>query len=235
MLVLSRKTTEAVVIPQYDIVLTILDVKKDQVRLGIAAPQDVRLYRRELWESIQQQHDQPVEKVRQPMPAPAPKPGVMAPEPREAILSVSDGLALAAEINQLIHGWEGLPPDLLGPVAEGRITSAEQELGILFPPSFRAFLRHFGGGLVFTFDILGLADEPGHWLDIVHMNRSPRPHLPRHRVLFIYSGAAAYYLDTSRRDAAGECPVIVLGPNEKSVTVADNFLDFLRKAKEGRV
>src|SRR5260370_10241566 len=56
MLVLSRKTTEAVGIPQYDIVLTILDVKKDQVRLRIAAPPDLRLYRRGLWESIQQQH-----------------------------------------------------------------------------------------------------------------------------------------------------------------------------------
>src|SRR5260370_33930678 len=79
MLVLSRKTTEAVVITQYDIVLPILDVKKDQVRLGIAAPQDVRLYRRGLWEAIQQQHDQPVEKVVQRMPTPPPTTVVIAP------------------------------------------------------------------------------------------------------------------------------------------------------------
>lgn len=47
MLVLSRRTGESIVIGS-DIVVTVLDVKGDQVRIGIAAPREVRVHREEL-------------------------------------------------------------------------------------------------------------------------------------------------------------------------------------------
>jgi hypothetical protein len=79
-------------------------------------------------------------------------------------------------------------------------------------------------------------EESGHWLDIVQMNRWPPWDIPRCYVLFVYAGGdRAYYLDTSRHDAAGECPVVLCGPNEVGVQVADTFLDFLRKAEDGLV
>jgi carbon storage regulator len=46
-LVLSRRTGESIVIGT-DIVVTVLDVKGDQVRIGIAAPREVRVHREEL-------------------------------------------------------------------------------------------------------------------------------------------------------------------------------------------
>ncbi len=145
---------------------------------------------------------------------------------------MNDCTCLAAEIAELIHEWDGVPPALQGPVSDGRIARAEQELGVTFPPSFRVFLSHFGGGVVFDCEILGLVEEPEHWLDIVQMNCWPPRHIPRHYVLFLYAGGdVAYYLDTSRRDQTGECPVAVVGPDEECVVVADSFLDFLRKAK----
>ena len=32
-----------------------------------------------------------------------------------------------------------------------------------------------------------------------------------------------------------ECPVVILGPGEDGTVIADSFLDFLRKAREGRI
>lgn len=54
MLVLSRRSGEELVIPHYGIVLTILDVRGDRVRVGVTAPADVEVYRRELWERLEQ-------------------------------------------------------------------------------------------------------------------------------------------------------------------------------------
>jgi carbon storage regulator len=47
MLVLTRKQNEKIVIGK-DIILTIVRVDKNQVRLGIEAPGDVRVYREEI-------------------------------------------------------------------------------------------------------------------------------------------------------------------------------------------
>jgi carbon storage regulator len=54
MLVLTRRSGEELVIPEHGIVFTILDVQGDRVRVGISAPADVGLYRRELWQRMEQ-------------------------------------------------------------------------------------------------------------------------------------------------------------------------------------
>jgi carbon storage regulator len=53
MLVLSRKPNEGVVVPQVGVILTVLEIRGSRVRLGITAPSDVRVYRREVWERTQ--------------------------------------------------------------------------------------------------------------------------------------------------------------------------------------
>ena len=53
MLALSRKPGESVVIGN-DIEITILEVKDEQVKVGIKAPQSVAIYRKELFEQIQE-------------------------------------------------------------------------------------------------------------------------------------------------------------------------------------
>ncbi|MGI6176582.1 MAG: carbon storage regulator CsrA [Christensenellales bacterium] len=47
MLVLSRKKNEALSIGQ-DIVIEVLDIEGDRVRLGIRAPKEIRIFRKEL-------------------------------------------------------------------------------------------------------------------------------------------------------------------------------------------
>jgi len=51
MLVLSRKKNESIVIND-DIVVTIVEIRGDKVRLGIDAPRDVPVHRREVLDAI---------------------------------------------------------------------------------------------------------------------------------------------------------------------------------------
>lgn len=55
MLVLTRKCEERIRIGD-DIVIVVVDIRGDKVRLGIEAPREVPVHRREVWELIQQQH-----------------------------------------------------------------------------------------------------------------------------------------------------------------------------------
>ncbi|MNL67948.1 hypothetical protein D3C87_1925980 [compost metagenome] len=52
MLVLTRKKGESIVI-QNDIVVTVLSVEGDVIKLGISAPKEVDIYRKEIFEAIQ--------------------------------------------------------------------------------------------------------------------------------------------------------------------------------------
>ncbi len=62
MLVLSRRVGEEIVLPQLGIVLTILEVRGPNVRVGVTAPADVGVYRREVWTRLQQ--NQPAKETR---------------------------------------------------------------------------------------------------------------------------------------------------------------------------
>lgn len=53
MLALTRKKNEALVINN-NVEITILDIKGDQVKIGISAPKDVSIYRKEVYVQIQE-------------------------------------------------------------------------------------------------------------------------------------------------------------------------------------
>lgn len=55
MLILSRKLNEKVVIGD-GIVLSIIEIRGDQVRLGIEAPKDVKVFRQEVYDAIQEEN-----------------------------------------------------------------------------------------------------------------------------------------------------------------------------------
>ncbi len=55
MLVLSRTRDEAIIIGD-NIVVTVVDVRGDKVKLGIEAPQDVSVHRREVYEAIKKEN-----------------------------------------------------------------------------------------------------------------------------------------------------------------------------------
>ena len=54
MLVLSRKVREQICLPGLDVVVTVLEVRGGKVRLGITAPDEIAVFREELWRRLQQ-------------------------------------------------------------------------------------------------------------------------------------------------------------------------------------
>ena len=55
MLVLSRQRDQSIIIGD-NIVVTVVDVRGDKVRLGIEAPKEISVHRREVYEAIQREN-----------------------------------------------------------------------------------------------------------------------------------------------------------------------------------
>lgn len=55
MLVLSRKIDECIMIGD-QIEISVVDIKGDQVKLGISAPSSVKIYRKEVYQAIQREN-----------------------------------------------------------------------------------------------------------------------------------------------------------------------------------
>ncbi len=53
MLALSRKKNEAIIVNN-NVEITILEIKGDQVKIGISAPKEVPIYRKEVYVQIQE-------------------------------------------------------------------------------------------------------------------------------------------------------------------------------------
>jgi len=71
MLVLSRKNNESIIISD-NITVTVIEIRGDKVRLGIEAPKDVSVHRREVYEAIHAQDPCPPGKIRDRDPGNAP-------------------------------------------------------------------------------------------------------------------------------------------------------------------
>jgi hypothetical protein len=133
---------------------------------------------------------------------------------------------------------------LAGGVDAIAIQAAEAKLGVRFSASYRTFLSDFGAALCTGFEIAGLFeadggdDGPPLWLNVVTFTIQKRRFsgglIPNGYVAISDDGGDyTFYLDTSRLDALGECPVVVLGPGADAVVVADDFFDFVRRFFEG--
>ncbi len=57
MLALSRRKNEAIVINN-NIEITVLDIRGDQIKLGISAPKEIPIYRKEVYIQIQNENKQ---------------------------------------------------------------------------------------------------------------------------------------------------------------------------------
>lgn len=57
MLVLSRQRDESIMIGD-DVEIIIIDVRGDKVRLGIKAPKNIPVHRREIYDAIQREKEQ---------------------------------------------------------------------------------------------------------------------------------------------------------------------------------
>lgn len=60
MLVLSRKKNESIVIND-DITIVVVEIRGDKVRLGVEAPKEVPVHRREVYDAIKRVDSNPAE------------------------------------------------------------------------------------------------------------------------------------------------------------------------------
>jgi len=58
MLVMSRKKNESIVINN-DITIVVVEIRGDKVRLGVEAPREVPVHRREVYDAIQRNQGEP--------------------------------------------------------------------------------------------------------------------------------------------------------------------------------
>jgi len=62
MLALSRKLNESIMIGQ-DVEITILEIKGDQVKIGINAPKSVPIFRKEIFRQIKEANQESAENI----------------------------------------------------------------------------------------------------------------------------------------------------------------------------
>jgi len=119
-------------------------------------------------------------------------------------------------------------------VADEWLDRAEKQLGVPFPPSYKWWLKKYGGGDIGgeeIYSVYGLDFENVVGGDIVFMNTDRK--LPMHRMAISDTGVdEEFYFDTSSRDADGEYRVVVFEHPDSEIVYADNFLEFLRRRIE---
>lgn len=141
----------------------------------------------------------------------------------------SETIELVERVRRRLREHEN-PCEIAGPVPEAAISAAEEALGVTFPPSYRTFLRTFGGiaipahlGVVHDFVGVAASDATnGHASDdVVHRTLTARieRNLADHLVV-VGMGAQFqewFCLDVSRPTAAGEYPVLLYDARENAV------------------
>lgn len=72
MLVLTRKPDQSIMIGN-EIEITVLEVRGEQVRLGIRAPRDIAVHRKEVYEQIHEEKQKMVSHTEDTMPGTSPR------------------------------------------------------------------------------------------------------------------------------------------------------------------
>jgi carbon storage regulator len=78
MLVLSRQRDETIIIGD-NIEVTVVDIRGDKVRLGITAPKDISVHRKEVYEAIRRENRQAAQPAGEAAPAQPSVPPVAEP------------------------------------------------------------------------------------------------------------------------------------------------------------
>ena len=136
----------------------------------------------------------------------------------------SQTIELVERVRQRLDRQEN-PVRIAGPVSETAITTAEEQLGCTFPPSYRSFLRTWGGialptHLGIVHDFIGVKPGDGDG-DVVARTLRAREErkLPEHLVVV---GMGAQYqewfcLDASKQLPNGELPVVMYDARDNAV------------------
>ena len=137
----------------------------------------------------------------------------------------SDTIELVERVRQRLQRDEH-PVRIAGPVPEAAITAAEEALGCTFPPSYRTFLRTFGGialptHLGIVHDFVGVAPTADAAGDVVGRTLQARTERQLAEHLVVVGMGAQYQewfcLDVSKPHANGEYPVLLFDARDNAL------------------
>lgn len=159
----------------------------------------------------------------------------------------SETIELVERVRRRLSEHES-PFAIVGPTPDPTIARAEDALGCTFPPSYRAFLRTFGGialpaHLGVVHDFVGVA--PTAWpggegdgrpaVDVVgHTLQARRERRLAEHLVVVGLGAGHqewFCLDLSRQEGDGECPVLLFDARDNAVDQVfyEDFGEMLRQ------
>ncbi|MBL9016310.1 MAG: SMI1/KNR4 family protein [Myxococcales bacterium] len=134
----------------------------------------------------------------------------------------SDTIELVERVRRRLREHEN-PCEIAGPVPESAINAAEEALGVTFPPSYRTFLRTFGGiaipaHLGIVHDFVGVTHENA---DVVKRTLEARAERKLSENLVVVGMGAGYQewfcLDVSRTQPNGEAPVLMYDARDNAL------------------
>lgn len=140
----------------------------------------------------------------------------------------SDTIELVERVRRRLREHES-PCEIAGPVPEAAISAAEEALGVTFPPSYRTFLRTFGGiaipahlGVVHQF--VGVAPSSANGEekdDVVGRTLAARAERKLGEHLVVVGMGAQFQewfcLDASRPTANGEYPILLYDARDNAL------------------
>ena len=136
----------------------------------------------------------------------------------------SETIELVERVRQRLDRHEN-PVRIAGPVSESAIAAAEEQLECQFPPSYRAFLRTWGGialptHLGIVHDFVGVAPGDGD-RDVVARTLRAREERKLGDNLVVVGMGAQYQewfcLDVSRQLPNGEYPVMLFDARDNAL------------------
>ena len=141
----------------------------------------------------------------------------------------SDTIELVERVRQRLQRQEN-PVRIAGPVPEAAISAAEEALGCTFPPSYRTFLRTFGGialpthlGIVHDFVGVDREGQPpvADPTDVVQRTLRARAERKLGDHLVVVGIGAQHQewfcLDVSKPTSAGEYPVVMFDAKDNAL------------------
>lgn len=139
----------------------------------------------------------------------------------------SDTIELVERVRRRLSEHESRC-QIAGPAPETAISAAEEALGVTFPPSYRHFLRTFGGiaipphlGVVHDFVGVPLEASDDAANDVVHKTLEGRSQKKLAEHLVVVGMGAQFQewfcLDASRPRANGEYPVLLFDARDNAL------------------
>ncbi|WHA41650.1 SMI1/KNR4 family protein [Agrobacterium larrymoorei] len=126
--------------------------------------------------------------------------------------------------------------DFFGPASEDDLLKSSKMIGLKFPPSYEAFLKHLGVGAFSDAEFYGIIATKVPGTSVASMtwrtlDDRETAGLPHHLIHIMSSGYGPLFcLDASRRSNDGEYAVVSWSPsnneNNPPKLIADSFGDF---------